>query len=233
MRSLLAPFGSTGLRGAIKRGSLLFLCGLAFLANGYANVYGTPSSGLVQRTLSDYCTGCLLAYTEAPVSGTGQVLSSWSFYADGNPSFPDGNLITPLIYNSSFQVIGIGTTDTVTTNGQLYSFGFGLNAGTNVLTAGDWLGWRDGGVAAGTENNGHISLSYDGSGGIYYYSCNSGCQDYGTLSLGDPAGSFSFTGPRTYSVNFTTTPEPGFYGILGLGLGGLVTFVSRRKKAKA
>jgi hypothetical protein len=233
MDSPLVPFAKLDLRGAVRRGSLLFLCGLAFLANGYADVYGTPDSGLVQRTLTDFCTGCLLAYTEVPLSGTGQTLSSWSFYADQAPSFPNGDLITPVIYNSSMKVIGIGTTDTVATNGQLYNFAFGLTSGTNVLAAGDWLGWRDGGVPAGTENNGHISLSFDGSQGIYYYSCNAGCQDYGTLNLGDPGGSFSFTGPRTYSVNFTTTPEPAFYGLLALGLSGLVTVVSRRKKAQA
>jgi MYXO-CTERM domain-containing protein len=36
-----------------------------------------------------------------------------------------------------------------------------------------------------------------------------------------------FEGVATSSA----TPEPGFYGVLALGLGGLVTIVSRRRKS--
>jgi hypothetical protein len=39
------------------------------------------------------------------------------------------------------------------------------------------------------------------------------------------------SGPSYYGSNFEFTPEPGFYGLLALGLTGLVTVVSRRRKA--
>jgi hypothetical protein len=49
----------------------------------------------------------------------------------------------------------------VTTNGALYNYAFALTSGMDVLAAGDWLGWRDGGIAAGSGSNGHISLGAD------------------------------------------------------------------------
>lgn len=37
--------------------------------------------------------------------------------------------------------------------------------------------------------------------------------------------------PRIFGVDLTATPEPDLYGLLALGLSGLVTIPSRRKKA--
>lgn len=37
--------------------------------------------------------------------------------------------------------------------------------------------------------------------------------------------------PVTFSATLASAPEPGFYGVLALGLGGLGIFISRRKNA--
>jgi hypothetical protein len=146
---------------------------------------------------------------------------------------PVGDAISPMIYNGSFDVdvIGIGTTQYVTANGALYSYAFGSTSGTNVLAAGDWLGWRDGGIAAVSGNNGHISLSFDRGPGINYYACDNGCAHPNAMTLGDQ-GFFSFAGGRTYSVNFTaaSAPEPAFSGCMSPGLAAMFAAISRRRK---
>jgi hypothetical protein len=215
------------------RMSVLIVGVAALAAPAYADIYGTPTSGLIQRTETDFCTGCLLAYVQVPGAGAGQTLLSWSFYADLHPANVNstGNLITPVIFDSASKVKGIGTTRTVATNGALYSYSFGTVAGTDVLAAGDWLGWRDGGTGVGSQNDGHISLDLFSGPGIHYDSCPPAgtCINSGALSVGDQA-TFLLAAPRTYSVNFTT-PEPGFYGVLALGLCGLVAAVRRRRQS--
>jgi hypothetical protein len=61
-----------------------------------------------------------------------------------------------------------------------------------------------------------------------------------TLSLNDVGPYFVYQfgapegpggAPRIFGVDLTATPEPGFYGLLALGLTGLATIVSRRKRA--
>ena len=217
------------------RGSILF-AGLAIAAPAFADIYGTPNSGLIARADSDYCTGCLFAYAQAPAAAAGESLLSWSFYStDNHPSFDVGRLITPLLFDSSFKVVGIGTTQTATLGLQSYSFG--LVSGTDIVSAGDWFGWRDGSTTVG--NNGIISLDYTGGPGVNYYTCsNSTYSSFGTpcyypgnapVTVGD---SYSFsnvlTPERTYSVNFTV-PEPDFYVVLGLALTVLVLAMARRR----
>lgn len=216
-------------------------------ASGFADVLG---SALIQRSYNgtDYCTGCLFAYAQVPLGDSGQQLSSWSFYAAANPSFPTngnangvGNLITPLIFNSSFTLIGIGTTQASTGPG-IQSYAFGLTSGTDVLAAGDWLGWRDGSVSS--QNNGTISLDMSGGPGLFYHTCDNptadsngttcyySASDPNPVTVGDTLSfSDASTSARSYSVEYTTTPEPAFYGALAVGLAGLIVTVRRRKKA--
>ena len=192
-------------------------------ASGFADVLGSP---LIQRLETDSCTGCLFAYAVVPGADANQTLSSWAFYADAAPTSPrpGGNLITPILFSPTGTVLGIGTTQTVTSPGA-QSYSFGLASGSNVIQAGDLLGWRDGGTAANSGNNGTISLFLDGGPGIHYYSCvvQGTCAFSGSVAVGDTfALENASTTARSYSAEFTTTPEPGFYGALTLGLGVLI-----------
>ena len=91
-----------------------------------------------------------------------------SIRPDNHPGFDIGRLITPLLFDSSFKVVGIGTTQTATLGLQSYSFG--LTSGTDIVASGDWFGWRDGSTTVG--NNGIISLDYTGGPGVNYYTCS-------------------------------------------------------------
>lgn len=72
----------------------------------------------------------------------------------------------------------------------------------------------------GAQEGGAPYINYVGT--AYY-------DDNGTLDLpgtadGGPANRYD-----AGTFNFTATPEPGFYGVLALGLAGLITAVRRRK----
>jgi len=215
------------------------MCWLILAFSVHADVLG---SALIQRSYpgTDYCTGCLFAYAAVPGADVGQTLSSWAFYAAANPSDPTngnptgaGNMITPLLFQSAggdnLTVVGIGTTHARSGTPGVESYSFGLISGTATLAAGDYIGWRDGGTGAGQGNNGTISLDLGGGPGLYY--SPSSLSYGGAVALGN---TFAFTNnsttARSYSVEFTTTPEPGFYGILALGLSGLVLAVTNRRR---
>ena len=215
----------------MNRAAALLVAGVAFCVSAYADVYGSPLVQHTDYTGTDYCTGCVLTYIPLSPIGLGQTLTSWAFYASANPSFPQhgptgtGNLITPLLLHDNgggtFQVVGVGTTRASTGPG-IQSYSFGIVSGTDIIAAGDWFGWRDGGTTAGSGNNGTISLSLNSGPGINYSGYPLG--DQKALVLGGTYFS-NFAAARTYSVQ-VITPEPGFYSTmftLALGLTGLVT----------
>jgi hypothetical protein len=76
--------------------------------------------------------------------------------------------------------------------------------------------------AAGVAPTTAPGISSVGGSGNYLYDS----------SLAFPSHTSSIW-PAYYGPNleFTATPEPGFYGILGLGLTGLFAAVRRRKRA--
>jgi hypothetical protein len=216
----------------MKQTAFLLVGSLLFLAVG-ARADITIGSPLVQGTYpgTDFCTGCLFAYEQIPVAAVGQTVTSWAFYAAATPTdpAPSGNMITPLIFQSngggSFTVVGIGTTQTSSTPGTIQSHAFGLVSGTDVLAAGDYIGWRDGGTGVGTGNNGSISLDLGpppAGPGVYYFGLPAYSGSVANLDT------FSFTNAgtdeRTYSIEFTATPEPMYYGVLGMGLTMLLVF---------
>jgi hypothetical protein len=238
---------------------ILTVCGILALVSipSLADIYGTnPLAAVPAGGINDYCTGCLFAYTQAPNTADGQIFTSWAFdtvTTVNNNGVGGGNgVITPLLFSNNFTLVGIGTTQTVSPNEQV-SFVFGLTQGTNIVAAGDYFGWADGSAASG--DNGIIALTgLSGGPGVFTYTCgNVGtngaagpCFNTGGFSLNTnygPALNLAQAGSgqlgmyevpgRTYEVNFTTaaaTPEPGFLGLVTLGLIGLVTVAIRRKK---
>ena len=216
----------------------------------YAETYGTvPLAGSVAGFINDYCTGCLFAYTPAPLSANGQTLTSWAFdtvaTVDNNGVSGGNGVITPLLFDSSFNVIGIGTARTVGTGLINASFAFGLTAGTDVVSTNDYFGWADGSVAGG-GNNGIIALTTTGGPGVTVYTCSNPGPPNGnagqcvntqipivTLGAQSNLSSWNFVADRTYEVNFTTTavPEPSsvlFMSTMLLGAG----FLAKKRFAR-
>jgi len=213
---------------------LAFAGGIVLLA-GSARAdltIGTDPSTYNGSGTFDTCTGCLFAYTPVPAALNGQTLIAWSFFSLTTDP------VTPLILapgsGTSFTVVGIGTTIFPSITGVQTTNPFGLSQGTAVLATGDYLGWRDGGIAPPSQTPGgglgDIALTGDGFGtpdgpGVYYFPA-SVFNDPNGLTLGetDPYTNAA-TASRTYYVDFTaTTPEPMYYGVLGIGLAGIMLF---------
>ena len=69
-----------------------------------------------------------------PAGTAGEKLTTWSFYALSNSP------VTPILFNSSGHVIGLGAAVTPSKAG-INTALFGLQAGTDILAAGDTVGF--------------------------------------------------------------------------------------------
>jgi hypothetical protein len=198
---------------------------LANLTLGVSPSSYTPGFGTF-----DTVSYSLFAYELVPaVNATDNALSSWSFYGlTTNP-------VAPVIYSGSLSS-GSGSLNVVWIGSPVTPSGAGIQtysiSGAPTLVAGEYLGWQDDGPINGSSGN--IAFTGQGYGGPD----GSGLSyDNNVTGPAAAATSYSFinanTNLRNYYAEFTLTPEPGFYGLLALGLGGLATVVSRRKKAKA
>jgi hypothetical protein len=216
---------------------IITVCGVLALAAipSFADV--VSGSPLQDYGNLDGCQGCLFPIIEFGAPTFGQTVTSYSFY-DGDGSTVSGNVITPILFEETsspgtFTIRGIGYQATGFTDNAINVEPFVLASGqSTVLNGNTFFGFVDGSANGSTTNSGTVSMNYPaGTGPVNYFS-----DSVGALAVGE---SVSFTslegigqGSRTYALDVTTTtPEPGFYGLLALGLSGLVTIVSRRKKA--
>ena len=187
----------------------------------------------------DTCSGCLFAYIQFGASNAGQAVLSYQFYNGAGAGTT--NELTPILFEKTgfvtdrtFEIRGIGNTSTGFAAGY-NTVPFVLAQGSaTVLDANTFFGYVDG-DASGKGNTGTIVSNYPtGPGATTYYHI----AITGGVSAGDSIGDFhAFTdsptpgqNARTYSLQVTTTPEPGFYGALALGLCGLVVGLKRRSR---
>lgn len=177
---------SSGPRFVKKAMAYAIVAGLAVFAAAPSALANPITIGTVQSpapgSTTDGCSGCLFSYASVPNSAVGDAVTSWSFYALNTDA------VTPVIFNSSGNVIGIGTTVTPTGVG-LQTDLFGLAQGTSVLGAGDSLGWF-------YPGQGSIAVSLSGGPGV-----SSGI--YGGVTLG--INTTSFYANRTYDVSYTAS----------------------------
>ena len=113
---------------------------------------------------------------------------------------------------------------------------FGLVTGTDLVTGSNfYFGYRDGGAAFGTGNEGTVSLSYTATGTLMYYFGNGspgGPENVG-ISVGQTMvqGTLGVGGTglldRNYSISATAVPEPATIAFTGFGLLAL-GFLGRR-----
>jgi len=212
--------------------------GLICVGSALADVSGSP---LQNYGNLDTCVGCLFPAIQFGVQDVGQTVFSYAFY-DGQTS-ASGNYLTPILFEESsgnlFTVIGIGASATGFTPSAVNDESFTLRAGSaTVEDTNTFFGYLDGqltsagnGIFTVTGNAGTISTTYPGNGGPVQYFISEVAQlGVDTTLTGITFGSQGQSS-RTYALE-VTTPEPGFYGLLGLELSGLVivTVVSRRRK---
>jgi hypothetical protein len=193
--------------------SALFFVGVSF-----GSTIGDP---VIERTYIDTCDGCSFALS-TPFTDTGDLVSTWSFWADTT-----GRSLTPLLYTfngTNYVISGIGATVTVTALGA-QTYNFNLVSGTDVVGADTYFGYRDGTPAV--ANQGTISISDSSSGTLMYYFGNGTTGP--NVSLGQ---SLTATGelPRNYSVQAETqssAPEPSGWLLLA---GGLLFFAATGRR---
>jgi len=167
-----------------------------------ANVqFDTPiGNPLIPRTTRDGL-GRIYLPINSQLVGPGNV-TSWSLFGDGGSV---GREITPLLYDSSGILVGVGTTRTIAINGR-NDFDFGLVSGTNVIGFGSgqalYFAWRDGTAA---QTVGPDVLPFSASGELLYI-----YNSAGALAVGQPFFVEQFIN-RSYSVafNVTRTGAPG------------------------
>lgn len=200
---------------------------LALAAVGRADTLG--SNPTVNLTEMDTCVGCSFVYIDFTAAEAGQQVTTYSFFAGAGTG---GHHITPLLFESTgvdtFEVIGIGATETAITADAENTFSFGLQSGTNTVAgANTWFGWVDGGPT-GSYNAGTITLSTSGGPGQYFTSAQS-------IALNSNIAYNTFAGvdqdTRTYSLDVNTNsmsgvPEPSTAVLLVTMLLG-VSFVLR------
>jgi hypothetical protein len=165
----------------------------------------------------------------------GQFVLSYSLYA-GSKGLGDtsGNYLTPILFEQSpsdvreFSVIGIGASATGFGLGTTLDVPFVLIAGSaQVLDSKTFFGYLDGKVTpagggsfAISPNAGTISTTYPGNNGLSQYFIPS----VSSLTANDALTAITFgdvgQSSRTYALQ-VTTPEPGFFPVLGLELSGL------------
>ena len=219
--------------------AILFVWGLLMTTALHANIYGSPPT---QLPTLDTCSGCLFAYIQFPSTAAGQSILSYQFYNGAGAG--TSNYLTPILLEQTatrtFKVLAVGESSTGFAAGT-NSVAFVLAAGTNQIEdANTFFGYVDGSVDSSgniTPNTGTITSNYPtGPGSTSYFAGLYSALP--PLTVGQSINSFSaFTdnppgqNNRTYSLQVTTTPEPGMYGALALGLSGVVVVLTRRRKA--
>ena len=194
----------------------------------------------------DTCVGCLFALIQFPGSAAGQQVLSYQFY---NGAGASANYLTPILLEQnsnpadarSFTILAIGDSSTGFVAGY-NSINFVLASGTNDVVDGNtFFGYIDGSVngAGGVSGNtGTITSNYPtGPGTPGYFAGYSGSADTYPVPLitaGTPISTSEWAdvgqNNRNYSLQVTTTPEPGLYGVLALGLSGVVVALTRRRR---
>jgi hypothetical protein len=150
-------------------------------------------------TMVDGAVKSLFSSTSVPAGAVGDTLRYWSFNA------ANGNPVAPVIFDSSGAVVGYGATVTPVGTG-LQSALFGLQAGTDVLAAGNTVGFFYPGAA---------SISFSSGGPNVNYKPLGAGED---LAIG--TATTSSAGNRTYDVNFTASSDQVTLGVPSSAPGG-------------
>src|SRR5207249_3484961 len=133
-------------------------------------------------------------------------VTSWSVVAD---SASVGGQLTPLLFDFTGAIVGIGTTRTITAAGR-NDFDFGLAAGNNVVGFGGnlatYFGWRDGTPQA-TSAAGVLPFTTSPQF-VWTYTTSS------PLTVGQPFN-FQQQVQRTYSVEFHVSNNTNVGNSLG------------------
>jgi hypothetical protein len=222
-------------------------------------VYGVLALGAVPSFANIFGIGNVTIdpeYTSPVIAPFSAPCPPYPSCPSGNPTtWPQGFPIQN-IFGAGIQTAE-GTPDTIFANaGYDPSVGFYDNVFFHLTNLGSLTGTFDMTVTGAQDGPTNTNRAF-GYFDLYTYSGNVNAPDYQLLFSGTPtttngfetlsgAVSLNNTGPyfiyqfgapagpggapRIFGVTLTATPEPGFYGLLALGLTGLATIVSRRRK---
>lgn len=138
-----------------------------------------------------------------PVSlGAAGDVTEFSFY-----SKISGTTITPLIFDNTDTVIGVGTTRTTTTAAGTETFDFDLVSGSAAIGPGKFFGWQP----AGT-NISPVAFNTGAAGHVRYFTGPANAALTDTVTGGS-------TLPRIYSLQFDTNATPVTAATIGPGAG--------------
>jgi hypothetical protein len=186
----------SGIARWIGSTALIFLGALAFSAAGArATTIVFPAMPATPGTSVDNCASgkCLFSYAAVPAGAAGETLRSWSFYALTNTP------VAPVIFNSMGRVIGLGAPVTPSTQG-INSAIFALQSGTNVLAAGDTVGFY--------YANGGGTIAFDNTGPGVTYKPLGAAENLVVGSPGSPGTQVTtFVANRTYDVSYAASSD--------------------------
>ncbi len=163
-------------------------------------------------------------YVDTPIvppgnSGGSGVSSEGSAFGSPAPA-PDGAQVLFLQNQSSASqtIAGIQTGVTCTISFYVEQRAYGSQQSLDV-TLGDQTLWSGTAPSSSAYTLETGSIVADQSGSL-------------VLTFAGQQSALNNTDATVFVDEVNLTPEPGFYGLLALGLGGLATVVSRRKKTR-
>jgi hypothetical protein len=177
----------------VRMKSAALLCFSLFVFPAFGSTSFTfPAAPGTPGTSNDNCASgkCLFSYAAVPAGAAGETLTSWSFYAlNGTP-------VAPVIFNSSGRAIGLGAVVIPSQSGWNSAI-FALQSGTNILAAGDTVGFY--------YASGGGSIAFDNTGpGVTYKPLGSG-ENLVVSSSGTQVT--TFVANRTYDVTYTSSSD--------------------------
>lgn len=209
------------------------MCGGLFANIGYINIANhsfedTSDAG----QYGDYVYLAPATIDGWTYSGGAGLTGNNSGFTNGNANAPDGNQVLFLqdVSSASQSLSGFQSGVTYTLS---FDLGFRYNYGV---------------PGQGTPPQQVLQVSLGstplfGSGISYAYTPTYTVETVNFITSGPSTQTLTFAGTEPYAGYFDSTdfvdnvaisyvtPEPAFYGLLALGLGGLATVVNRRKKA--